>query len=336
MTVPGRGPGKRLGQAQSVLSTRSWSWGRYRLPAFGEALAATVARRQPAILHLDDPGVGQFGPLQGPLNVYAPHNVEHHLVERTAASASGVRRAFARLEADKLRREELRLLRELDVSVAVSELDARAMREAGARSVRVCPNGTDEVVRLPPPRRRPDEPLRLLFVGSANYLPYEKGIAWLVREVLPRVRQAVPVTLDVVGVPPRRPVEAEGVAYVGRVPSVSEWYERSHAVVVPMFEGGGTRLKVVEAMAHGRPVVSTPVGAEGLPVAAGTHYLEAADAGGFVASLQTLATWSVDEPGPMQHLLDEARAAITPLFWPRIVADLAAFYRARSEGHRVS
>ncbi|HEV2069997.1 MAG TPA: glycosyltransferase, partial [Acidimicrobiales bacterium] len=235
----------------------------------------------------------------------------------------------------KLRCEERRVWRRMPLCLAVSDVDAQTMIEGGAGRVEICPNGTDEVARLAPPRRRPDEPLRLLFVGSADYQPYERGIAWFVREVLPHLQPIVPTIFDVVGVPPRRPVSAAGVRYVGKVPTVAEWYERCHAVVVPMFEGSGTRLKIVEAMAYGRPVVSTALGAQGLPVAAGTHYYCADDVPGFVSILAELATHCEQDGGPMASMLDKAYGSITPLFWPRITERLSELYRSEIEVHRM-
>jgi glycosyltransferase involved in cell wall biosynthesis len=334
VTVRGRGPGKRRGQARSLLSTRSWAFGRYRLPQFEDALARTVARRDPALVHFDDLGVGQFGPTPGVLSVYGPHNVEYRTAELTARSGSGVRRAFASLEFRKLRSEERRLWRRMPLCLAVSDIDAEEMLAGGAQRVEICPNGTDDVRRLPLPRREPHEPLRLLFVGSADYQPYERGIAWFVREVLPPLQSVVPTTFEVVGVPPRRPVRASGVTYVGRVPTVAQWYERCHAVVVPMFEGSGTRLKVVEAMAYGRTVVSTSLGAQGLPVDAGTHYLGADDSPAFVRHLAQVATACEGDAGEMARMLDRAREAITPLLWPRITERLSELYRSEIELRR--
>ena len=334
VTVAGRGPGKRGGQARSLLSSRSWAFGRYRLPQFGHALAATVGRLQPAVVHFDDLGVGQFGPAPQALSVFAPHNVEHRIAEGAARTATGVRRAFAAVEARKLRQEEQRLWRRMPLCLAVSEVDAREMLDGGARRVEICPNGTDEVTRLPPPHRSPGEPLRLLFVGSADYQPYERGIAWFVQHVLPRLQEMVPTTFDVVGVPPRRPVAAAGVAYAGRVPAVAPWYRRCHAVLVPMFEGSGTRLKIVEAMAYGRPVVSTSLGAQGLPVSPDAHYLAAEDPETFVRYLSDIAVQCEQAGGPMAPRLERARAAVTPLFWSTIVERLAALYRTEIEQRR--
>ena len=334
VAVAGRGPGKRRGQARSLLSSRSWAFGRYRLPQFGRVLAATVGRQEPAVVHFDDLGVGQFGPAPQALSVYAPHNVEHRIAEGSARTATGIRRAFAAVEAHKLRLEEQRLWRRMPLCLAVSEVDAGEMLQGGAGRVEICPNGTDEVNPLPPPLRSPGEPLRLLFVGSADYQPYERGIAWFVEHALPRLQEIVPTTFDVVGVPPRRPVAAPGVAYAGRVPIVAPWYGRCHAVVVPMFEGSGTRLKIVEAMAYGRPVVSTSLGAQGLPISPDTHYFGAEDTATFVRCLSDIAVQCEQAGGPMVSMLQKARTAVTPLFWSAIVERLAALYRTEIDQRR--
>ena len=326
VSVPGLGPRKRPAQALSVPRARSWEFGRYHRPALGERLRQLVLERRPAIVHFDDLGVGCFAPVPGALTVFAPHNVEHRVLEGNASAARGPRSVFAELEWRKVRREERRLWRAADLVLAVSEIDADAMRAGGARDVEVCRNGTERCTQLPPPRRAPGEPLRLLFIGAGSYPPYEVGLAWFVREVYAHLAATLPVRFDVVGQPPRRPVPAPGVIYHGRVPSVLPYYERAHALVVPMFEGSGTRLKIVEAMAHGRPVVSTPVGAEGLPITAGEHYLLAEDAQSFVTALRELAH-RLQHTAGVDRMLGRAREAAEPLFWDTIVSRLADGYR---------
>jgi len=327
VTAPGTGPSQRLDQVRSLMSRRSWTAGRYVTPSFRSALQATVARVRPAIVHLDEQSLGEYGPLEGALTVLATHNVDYEILRGVAQAGHGRRRAFSAIEWRKVRREAEWAWRRMPLCLAVSEVDARVMRAAGARRVEVCPNGTDPVERLAPPRRGPGEPFRLLFVGSGAFDPYERGLAWFVRSVIPRLRDRVPVELDVVGERPSRPVPAPGVAYVGHVPAVRPWYERAHAAVVPLFEGSGTRLKIVEAMAHGRPVVSTTLGARGLPLSGGVHYLGADDADAFVTALAALAEDIERGDGAVPAMLDRARGAITSLFWPAIVDRLIDLYR---------
>jgi glycosyltransferase involved in cell wall biosynthesis len=284
-----------------------------------------VRRRQAQIVHFDY--FSFFPPVPGALNVRAPHNVESRIARHEARLQRGYGRVWHEAEWRKLRRLERRAFAGSELCVAVSDLDAQAIAAEGASRVVVCPNGTDPVERRAPPTRAADEPLRILFVGSGGYPPYERGIAWFVRDVLPAVQARVPAVLDVVGQPPARPIAAAGVRYVGRVASVSEWYDRAHVAIVPVFEGSGTRLKIVEAMAYGRPVVSTRLGAEGLPVRAPEHYLEAETAAAFAAALCDVAQRCATGDGALATMLGDARRAVEPLFWPDIVRRLSAVYR---------
>lgn len=329
IVAPGLGAGKRARQALSLPRRDSWTWARYNTPALSGALARAAAQHKPDLVHFDDLGVAQAGPLASVVNVYCSHNVEYTILRRGAAVGSPGRRLFNAVEERKVRREEQRAWRTMDLCLAVSPLDAQAMIAGGARRAEVCPNGAETVERLPLSPPAPGEPLRLLFVGSASYAPYERGLAWLVREVLPRVRERIAVTFDVVGIPPARPVHAEGVRYVGYVPAVRPYYETAHAFVVPMFEGSGTRLKIIEAAAYGRPIVSTPVGAEGLPLRAGEDYLQAESPADFAAAILELdRRWRDPTGQELERMLAGARAAIAPLAWPRVVEALVALYSA--------
>ena len=136
--------------------------------------------------------------------------------------------------------------------------------------VRVLPN----VVELRPPRgRRPPEgPFTFLFVGTLGYFPNEDGLRWLREKVLPELRAIAPAGFRVVVVGGDGPGDAE-LEFAGTVPELDPWYERADAAIVPLRAGGGTRLKILEAFARSVPVVSTPLGAEGLTAEDGLHLL---------------------------------------------------------------
>lgn len=326
VTVPGLGGGKRRAQLLSLASRDSYEWGRYRRRGFAEALRREAGQRRPAIVHFDDLGASLAGPVGETLNVFAPHNVEARILAETARSATGARKLFAAAEARKIAREEQRQWRLADLCVAVSDLDAAAMRAGGARRVVVAPNGTDAVDCLPALTRTADEPIRLLFVGTLAYWPNEHGVAWFVREVLPRIQHQVDARFDVVGDAPPRRVEGPGVTYHGHVADLRLQYEAAHAVVVPLHHGSGTRLKVVEAMAYGRPLVSTRLGAEGLPLADGSHFLAADDPETFAARVVALAR-ALEAGEPPHAMVRAARKAAEELFWPKVAARLAEAYR---------
>jgi glycosyltransferase involved in cell wall biosynthesis len=130
-----------------------------------------------------------------------------------------------------------------------------------------------------PAAPHPTDSRDLVFVGSMDWMPNDDGIRWFAQAVFPLVRQRQPdATLTVVGRSPSADMQrlaerTPGIRVTGSVPDVRPYLQRAVASVVPLRIGGGTRLKVFEAMAAGAPVVSTAIGAEGLPVQHGRHLL---------------------------------------------------------------
>ncbi len=184
--------------------------------------------------------------------------------------------AFSREEVRRWRRLHRRIDGEAAAVVVCSTLDAGRARESGLRRVAVVPNGYPDPC---PPVGRPEvgSPPTLVFQGLLRYPPNIDACTVLVREVAPLLRRSLPeVRIRLVGDhhpelmtlhdPPR-------VTVVGRVPDMAAELSRADAVVVPVRYGSGTRVKILEAMAHGIPVVSSPVGAEGLEVTDGEEIL---------------------------------------------------------------
>jgi glycosyltransferase involved in cell wall biosynthesis len=323
------GQAKRRAQLASLTSTQSWVFGRYLIPAFREALRGAVGASGAEIVHFNDFGVALSGPVPDSFNVYAAHNVEHRVQAGMAEAAAGVRKAFAQLESRRVRREEFRLWREMDLCLAVSALDAAAMKTAGVRDVDICLVGTDPVPSFGLRRRHSDEPLRILFVGAGSYQPNEHGIAWFVQNVFPLVRDLIPAVFDVVGPPPNRPIQTRGVTYRGYVPSLDDFYRDADVAIVPIFFGSGTRGKVIEAMAYGSPVISTTLGAEGLQVQPGTHYMRADTAEEFASALVDLAERLRAPDAELARMVQAGRVAAERHFWPNVVSDLVDTYHAK-------
>lgn len=152
------------------------------------------------------------------------------------------------------------------------------------------------VIRPPGPLAPPPaaEPFTFLFVGNFDYYPNSDAARYFCAQVLPllRARTPGPFRVRFVGAGPPPAVCAlageAGVTVTGPVADVTPWYESAHAVIVPVRAGGGTRIKILEAFAHGRPVVSTPAGAEGLGVAPGRQLLVAGSPADFAADCARL------------------------------------------------
>lgn len=178
---------------------------------------------------------------------------------------------------------------DFDRVLVCSESDAARLRRRwnGVR-FDVLPN----VVAAPPEpaARAAPGPSRLLFVGNLSYAPNEDAVTFLVEEVLPRLRGLTDreVLLDIVGggagAPLERIMAAGGVRPRGFVEELAPVYREAAAALAPIRAGGGTRLKILEAFAHGVPVVATPLGAEGLDVANERHLLIAGDGEAFAAA----------------------------------------------------
>jgi glycosyltransferase involved in cell wall biosynthesis len=200
-------------------------------------------------------------------------------------------------EAAKYRDLERAWLGRFDAVLVCSERDRAAVAgRSGHPRVCAIPNGARraEPAALRPDAGRDDQPFRILFVGTLGYFPNVDAATTLCRDVLPRLQANAPraVVVDLVGARPAPAVvalaETPGVRVHADVQRLGPFYERADAVVVPLRAGGGTRIKLLEAFAHGVPVVSTSVGVEGLDVEPGRHLLVADDAEGLAAACRLL------------------------------------------------
>jgi glycosyltransferase involved in cell wall biosynthesis len=206
------------------------------------------------------------------------HNVEAEIFERHAQTDEGwIRRRFMGYQAAKMRRFEGWAGREFTRVVAVSERDRDQYRQRyGWTHVDVIDTAVD--IDYYRPVECEKQAASVVFVGSLDWLPNVDGLQWFVTESWPLVMRAEPqARLRLVGRNPppeiKRLAEYPGVEVVGSVPDTRPWLSESEVSIVPLRIGGGTRLKVFEAMAMGLPVVSTPLGAEGLQVRSEEHLL---------------------------------------------------------------
>lgn len=196
-----------------------------------------------------------------------------------------------RLFSAHMRWWEPRYAARFDRCIAVSEPDRRALIAANPKlQVDVVPNGVDTKGYQPLPINGSSS--ALLFIGMMGYAPCVDAAQFLTAEILPRVRRAVPdAQLWLVGTDPSpavRQLQGNGVHVTGTVSDVVPYYRRCALAVVPLRAGGGTRLKILEAMALNRPVVATTIGSEGLDVVDGEHLLNADGAEAFAAQVVRL------------------------------------------------
>jgi glycosyltransferase involved in cell wall biosynthesis len=194
-------------------------------------------------------------------------NLTDSLLERQAATESGLRQWRARRDARLARAEIDSSIGRVSQAFACSDDDAAEVTRRWGLPCAVVPNGAD-VDHLASVPHGPGVPGRLLFTGTMSYPPNAQAARWLVEHVMPIVRARRPdVSLEVVGRDPPtavRQLAGPGIAVTGRVPDLATHFAAAAVVVAPLLSGSGTKLKVLEAMAAGRPVVATTIGAEGI------------------------------------------------------------------------
>jgi glycosyltransferase involved in cell wall biosynthesis len=206
-------------------------------------------------------------------SVLFQHNVEAMIWKRHyEVQSNAAKRAYLYRQWQKMRAFEADMCPRFDSVIAVSRDDREMIQqEYGVKNVYDVPTGVD-VTFFRPAGGQKRQPYNLVFTGSMDWLPNEDAIRYFTEQIMPRIKQAVPgVTLTVVGRDPYPGLvelskRDPSIVVTGRVDDVRPFIEEAAVYIVPLRIGGGTRLKIYEAMAMEKPIVSTSVGAEGLPV----------------------------------------------------------------------
>ena len=321
---------KTLAATFSLASPRPYisGYSHYR-SALSRLIRTLTSRECFDIVHLDhlDAAVYLQDCLSQPVIYLDEHNYETRLLQSAHAKTSKILlRWYLGSQQRKLTRFESHILRAVHAVGVVSTHDA-AMVSAVApeTALEVIPNGVDlaffDIPRQP-------VPYRVVIVGSLDWLPNIEGVMWFLDNVWPVVRTARPeATLHIVGRNPPNVLlqrSCQPVTVAGSVPDVRDYVTSASAFVVPLFAGGGTRLKVLEAMAMRVPIVSTSTGVEGINCVYGKHILVAEDAKDFAHKLLAL----LDNPELGARLATAGRFLVEQHYgWDAIGERLDDFYR---------
>jgi sugar transferase (PEP-CTERM/EpsH1 system associated) len=255
------------------------------------------------------------------------HNVEAEIWRRHAETAANpVARHLLARQWQRMLRFEREALARFDLVLAVSEADrdtfARLYPGALQAPLHVVQTGVDTQY-FRPASATPARRAHLVFTGSMDWLPNEDGMLYFVRDILPLVRQAEPgATLSIIGRAPtpavRRLAEQRGIEVTGSVDDVRPHVAAGSVYIVPLRIGGGTRLKIFEAMGMAKAVVSTTIGAEGLPVTNGRDIAIADEAAAFAAAIVRL----IRDDAARTRLEDAARRLVVERYdWSAVAQD---------------
>lgn len=268
-----------------------WKW---RVPPIREHVRALIESATSDLCVADFLFAAANVPATGQVPVVLfEHNVEHLIWHRLCAlERPGVRRALLEIEWRKLRAREADACRNAALTIAVSDDDRRRLASL-APEARICaiPTGVD--THYFSPNGYHEHANRIVFSGSMDWHPNEDAVAYFADAILPRIRAEVPdASLTVVGRNPtprlRELAARAGIAVTGTVNDVRPWIAEGAVYVVPLRAGSGTRLKIFEALAMGKAVVSTTVGAEGLALEPGRHFVPADDPDAFAGAVVQL------------------------------------------------
>ncbi len=266
--------------------------------------------------------------------VLRAHNVEHRIREMMAEQTSGrLRRAYLKNLAGRLRRYETEAAQLFDAIVPISEPDLRWFSDAAPEGKPMWLSETG--VTFPGYISEPDEPnVKVGCIGALNWEPNVQGLRWFTEQVWPAVCKAIPAaTLNIAGrgAPAMEPYWLRGgnINWLGEADNARQFMASVNVMIAPLFAGSGLRIKIIEAMSIGRPVVATTVAVKGIPAINGQELFIADDASSFSSALINLL-----KNREMRKSTGEAAVSLVKERYdntPR-TAELLEFYKHLSHG----
>jgi len=314
--------GETLNYARHLPSPTPYAVQKFTSPRVRHLIEAGMRERRHDVIVCDFLSASRNFPreLTTPTALFQ-HNVESALWERQAShEQQPLKRFVFGIEARKMARYERAAVARFHHIIAVSQHDRDLMSTmTDASRISVAPTGVDLGGYRGAADSEPTEPL-VVFVGSMDWEANVDGVFWFHENVWPRIRSIVPAAkLRIVGRKPstrvRKLADNLDVEVTGEVPSVVDHLAEAAAVIVPLRVGGGTRLKIYEAMAAGRAVVSTRVGAEGLDVNDGRDIILADEPQAFADAVAGL----LNDPTHRRSIAVAAAAQAARFDWPAVV-----------------
>jgi len=314
---------------RSVASRRVYTYYRLNSAPFLAEVRRTIARMEPDLVHVDSLDLSaalRWLPMAR--TAVTHHNVESELlVRRATIETSVLKKRYFNMQGDLQLSEERTWCPRVALNVTVSDRDAEELkRRVGGGRFFTAPNGVD-VEYFTPGGRPAEAQSGIVFVGGTTWFPNRDALEYFASELLPRLRRRLPrpdvtwvgrATADEI-----RRYEALGIRMTGFVDDIRDYVRGAACFVMPFRVGGGTRLKLLDAWAMGKAVVSTTQGAEGVPAADGANMLIRDDPDEFVDAVVSV----LGDAELRRKLGNAARALVETVYsWDVIGADLRQEY----------
>lgn len=319
--------GKRVAQLASVLSPISFQRRIVHTPQMQQKLDDLTSGEPFDIIHVETSQLACFRLDPRSVVVLDEHNIEYELYHRMYQSeTSPARRFFSWLEYYKFKREEIASWRQVAGCVMTSQREALLVNEiVPTVPTAVVPNAVDTDFFAP--STTPVDPDAIVLTGLMKYRPNVDGALFFVKDILPRILQKRPrATFYIVGgeAPPEiTRLASANIVVTGSVADVRPYVHKAAVFAVPLRMGSGTRLKVLEGLSMGKPMVSTALGCEGIELTPGEHLLVADAPEAFADAVLALMT----DAALARRLAEQGRALMLRQYrWETAVDALEAFY----------
>ncbi len=251
---------------------------RFYHPVFVAKLKSLLSTFKPDVVQMESPFLSAYVPLiKNAVHVMRVHNVEYEIWQRLAGESSGIKRIYLSTLASRMRHYEEKIWEEYDLLLPITETDAAVIHKAHPnQEMLVSPYGIETTEHSEIKETRF---FKAYHLGAMDWLPNQAAIDWFLKDIWPVIKARVPEAEFYFGgrnVPERFFDHLpEGTFCCGEIMDVQDFYSDKQILVVPLLAGGGIRVKILEAMAEGKLVISTAIGMQGINAMAGIHYLEA-------------------------------------------------------------
>ena len=320
--------------SQAALKRKPLTVARYDVPAFRRSFHSLLETGSFDLIHYEMFHTGQYCLGANAKSLLSLQNVDSHIWRRLREQTSNpLRKCVFWTQERAFRRYERTMSNRFDLVACASEVDRNLMEEiCPGLSADVIPNGVD--TELYQPNHEDEEETALIYTGSMDWFPNEDAAIYFIEEILPTIQTKYPnLRFYVVGQSPterlKRYGNRPGVVVTGRVDDVKPHIARATVYVVPLRIGGGTRLKILEALAMGKAVMSTSVGAEGLNLTVGDEIMIADEPTKFADVVVQLMV----DKAMRRELGDNGRRRVEAEYdWRRIGEKLQGMYEALVAG----
>lgn len=281
-----------------LFSGKPYNAVRFISPAFSARLKELLTRNDFDIVQLEGLYVCPYIPVIRKYSnariVYRAHNIEHEIWERTAALSSGLRKLYLRILAKRVKAFEKEFINSYDLLVPITERDRIILDRMGnMRPTHVSPTGID-TKQLIPHAKNLEYP-SIFHIGSLEWAPNQEGLLWFVDKCWPKIHAKHPdLKFYIAGRQAPdwliRRFNAPNIVYMGEVEDAYAFMNSKAVMVVPLFSGSGMRIKIIEGMALGKPIVTTPIGTEGISTQSEKNIIIADNEQEFINGVERLIT----------------------------------------------